>query len=64
MRETITPKEAAEMLGKTNPEPIKQALRLGTYSIGTAYKTASGRWVYDIPRKPFKEFVRTERVPR
>lgn len=34
----ITPREAARMLGKTNPEPIKQALRLGKFPIGMAYQ--------------------------
>lgn len=60
----ITPLEAARMLGKNHAETIKQALRLGTYPIGMAYRTESGRWVYDIPRKPFEEFVKTGKIPK
>lgn len=60
----ITPEEMARMLGKTNPEPIREALRRGTYPIGMAYQTGSGQWIYDVPRAPFEEFARSGRVPR
>lgn len=60
----ITPMEMARMLGKTNAEAIKQALRAGTYPIGMAYMTETGRWVYDVPRKAFEEFIRTGRIQK
>ena len=59
----ITPAEMARALGKRNPEPIKAALRRGEYPIGIAYKGEGGTWVYDVPREPFMEFVRTGRIP-
>lgn len=58
----ITPSEAAKMLGKVNPATIMSAMRLGTFPFGVAYKTETGRWVYDIPRKPFEEYIKTGRV--
>ena len=60
----ITPEEMARVLGKTNPESIRSALRRGTYPIGMAYQTGSDKWVYDVPRAPFEEFARTGRVPK
>jgi hypothetical protein len=58
----ISPAEMGRMLGK-NPAPIYEALQRGTYPIGMAYRTKTGRWVYDVPRKPFEEFVRTGKMP-
>lgn len=60
--ERITPAEMARALGKKNPDTIKAALWCGTYPIGMAYR-AGGRWVCDIPRAAFMEFIKTGRVP-
>ena len=58
----VTPQEAAKMLGKTNAEKIRAALRAGTFPFGCAYH-ADGKWTYAIPREPLEEFCRTGRVP-
>ena len=57
--ERITPAEMARMLGKTNPAAIRAALRRGDYPVGTSYRGPGGRYVYDVPRSAFVEFVRT-----
>lgn len=47
----ITPTEMARALGKTNPDPIRAALRGGRYPVGCAYQGPGGRWVYDVPAR-------------
>ena len=59
----ITPTEMARAFGKKNPEPIREALRRGTYPVGCAYKGPGGKWIYDVPRSAFDEFLRTGRAP-
>ena len=59
----ITPTEMARELGKRNPDPIRAALRRGDYPVGCAYQGPGGKWVNDVPRAAFMEFVRTGRVP-
>ena len=61
----ITPAEMARALGKQNADQIRAALRNGTYPIGCAYKAGKGsdEWIYDVPRAPFEEFIRTGRIP-
>lgn len=58
-KEIITAKEAARRLGRRK-ETIERALRDGTFPVGTCYKTASGRFVYIIPRDAFERFMRGE----
>ena len=62
-RKYITPNEFAELLGKKNPESIREGLKAGTFPIGMAFKTFSGGWVYFIPREPAEYFARTGRIP-
>ncbi len=59
----ITPAEMARLLGKENPATIRAALRRGDYPVGTAYEGPGGRYVYDVPRAAFMEFLRTGRAP-
>lgn len=57
--EIISVREAARRLGR-GTATIEQALRTGTFPIGTAYKTAADRYVYIIPRKAFERFMSGE----
>ncbi len=57
----ISPTEAAERLGKLNPESIRASLRAGTFPLGFAYK-AEGKWVYVIPREAFERFMESGRT--
>lgn len=57
--EIISVKEAARRLGR-GKDTLEQSLRAGTFPIGTAYKTAAGRYVYIIPRKGFERFMAGE----
>lgn len=57
--EIISVREAASRLGR-GKDTLEQALRAGTFPIGTAYKTAAGRYVYIIPRKGFERFMSGE----
>lgn len=60
MSETIiSVKEASRLLGRRK-ETIEQGLRAGTFPIGTAYQTQSGRYVYIIPHKAFDRFMAGE----
>ena len=57
--EIISVSDAARRLGR-GKATIEQALRAGTFPIGTSYKTAAGRYVYIIPRKAFERFMAGE----
>ena len=57
--EIISVSEAARRLGR-GKATIEQALRAGTFPIGTAYRTTSDRYVYIIPRKAFERFMAGE----
>lgn len=59
VKQIITAREVARILGRT-PATIEHALREGTFPVGTAYKTASGRYVYIIPLEAFERFLRGE----
>lgn len=56
IKEVITPREAAQRLGRTQ-HTIEHGLRTGSLPFGTAYKQASGRYVYIIPREAFERFI-------
>lgn len=58
----ITPTEMARALGKTNPDPVRAA-PAPWHLPGSAYQGPGRKWVYDVPRAAFMEFVRTGRVP-
>lgn len=57
--EIVSVREVSKRLGR-GKDTIEQALRAGTFPIGTAYKTAAGRYVYIIPRKAFDRFMAGE----
>ena len=57
IKEVITPAEAARRLGRTQ-HTIEHGLRTGGLPFGAAYKQASGRYVYIIPREAFERFIR------
>ena len=59
IKEVITPKEAAQRLGRTQ-HTIEHGLRTGELPFGTAFRQASGRFVYIIPREAFERFLRGE----
>lgn len=60
---TLTPAEAAEILSGCGfgigYDKLAEALRKGgIFPFGTAYKMASGQWVYIIYRKDLHDFIR------
>lgn len=57
--EIVSVREACRRLGR-GKDTIEHALRAGTFPIGTAYKTAAGRYVYIIPRKAFERLMAGE----
>ena len=57
IKDVITPAEAAKRLGRTQ-HTIEHGLRSGGLPFGAAYRQASGRYVYIIPREAFERFVR------
>lgn len=57
MKNVITPKEAGRILGRSQ-KTIEHGLRTGALPFGTAYRQASGRYVYIIPRDAFERFVK------
>lgn len=61
--EIISAREAAARLGR-GVATIEKGLRDGTFPVGTAYRTAAGRWVYIIPLKAFERFLTGEIVGR
>ena len=56
-KRVITPKEAGRILGRSQ-KTIEHGLRTGALPFGTAYKQASGRYVYIIPKDAFDRFMR------
>lgn len=59
IKEVITPQEAAKRLGRTQ-HTIEHGIRTGELPFGTAFRQASGRFVYIIPREAFERFLRGE----
>lgn len=59
IKEVITPKEAAQRLGRTQ-HTIEHGLRTGELPFGSVFKQPSGRYVYIIPREAFERFLRGE----
>lgn len=59
IKEVITPKEAAQRLGRTQ-HTIEHGLRTGELPFGAVFKQESGRYVYIIPREAFERFLRGE----
>lgn len=60
MRETITPEEVAQRIGR-GPDFVKRALREGTFPVGVAIKT-DDRYTYIIPKPAFERFMNGETV--
>lgn len=56
-KRVITPKEAGRILGRSQ-KTIEHGLRTGSLPFGTAYKQASGRYVYIIPLDAFERFLK------
>lgn len=61
--DVISVREAARRLKRT-PDTLEQGLRAGTFPVGTAYRLASGRFVYIIPKLAFERFLRGELAGR
>lgn len=58
MSETISIKTASERLG-IDAETLRQGLRNGTFPIGCAIQSATGRYTYIIPAVAFERFMTT-----
>lgn len=57
---TITPAEAAQLLGRKNVQGIREALKQGRVEWGYAVKNPGGRWSYIISKKKFYNFCGLE----
>lgn len=58
--ETITPYEAGRLIGK-NAEYIRAGLRANRFDFGSAVKSKTGRWNYNIIKSKFLEYAGIER---
>ena len=57
--ETITPYEAARLIGK-NAEYIWAGLRANRFDFGSAVQSKTGRWNYNIIKKKFLKYAGIE----
>ena len=54
----ITVKEAAAQM-EIHPDTLRMGLRNGTFPVGCAIRTSTGRYTYVIPREAFNRFMTT-----
>ncbi len=59
----ITVIEAAKRLG-VDGETIRVGLRNGSFPVGCAVRSPTGRYTYIIPREAFENFMTTGTTPR
>lgn len=58
--ETMTPYEAAKLIGK-NAEYIRAGLRANRFDFGSAVQSKTGRWNYNIIKSKFLKYAGIER---